>query len=199
MTCLKQGGKELIGSVESAILAPQVIIGPDNATLDDVHIQPTASQKAYLKQLAITSDPMDLDFYNHVQQIPSLDTVFDTQDTLRAFAGGGRTAYGGMHMAATWTLGPTLSKQSIEILAEISKYITLGPDAIEDPVAGVGFAVEFGSDTAYVVSDNPAHLLASYFIRDFKSFDIFKTKPPSSAKIIGSFMQPNGNGTIRFT
>jgi len=195
MTVLKQNADQ-VGTFELHPISDEVVlIGTE---IDDMHMLVKPDQKEYLKKLGITSDPTNLDFYNHVQQIPSVETVIDTQDALRTFAGGGRAAYGAPHMAAPWTLGPLLSKQSIEILSEVSKYTTLGP---ESDFSGLDTVRIFPDSRigSIILSDNPAHLLASYFIRDFKFFDIFKKKPPASAKIIGSFKQPNGNGTIRFT
>ena len=196
MGVLDLHNKELMGTYEVKPI-PNPAFSSYDGTFLDVNIIVKDNQKKYLQNKGISSNPLDPDFYNHVQQIPSVDTICDTQDVLRTFAGGTRSAYGPAHMSAPWTLGPFLSSDSINVLKEIAKYTTMGPDT--DPIWPFAEIIFPGAGIeATVLSDNPAHLLASYFIRDFKLFDVFKTKPPSTAEIIGSFEQPDGNGTINF-
>jgi serine/threonine protein kinase len=194
-TVLGQHDKKQIGTVEYGAIGK--IINFEKGMLYDLNIKVTDQQKAYLKSQGITSDPANLDFYNHVQQIPVVDMAIDTQDVIRTFAGGHRAAFSYAHMSAPWTLGPLLSEKSVKILSELSKYVTVGPDSNATDLSIKNIFPKTGLECT-ILSDNPAHLLASYFIRDFKYFDMFKKKPPSTAKIIGSFVQPNGNGSINF-
>ena len=196
MTVLNQHDKKQIGSVEYSAVSNTIEY--QNDTLLDVNIKVTNAQKAYLKSCGITSDPNNIDFYNHVQQIPAMEMGIDTQDVIRTFTGGTRAAFGFYHTSATYRLGPLLSNKSINILSELSKYIAFGPlseyttqGSIKDIFPKTGIECS-------ILSDNPAHLLASYFIRDFKYFDMFKKKPSDRSTIIGSFTQPNGNGSINF-
>jgi hypothetical protein len=195
MSVLNIHKNKLSGHFEYIPVASDPIILQNNKLID-MNIIVKDKQKKYLESLNISSNPKTLEFYNHVQQIPALDMMNDTQDVLRTFAGGQRSVFSHPHMSATWALGPYLTSNSIEVLQEVAKYTTIGPfsDVIDiDSIQNV-FPETWPGCT--ILSDNPAHLLASYFIRDFKYFNIFKKRPPLSSEILGSFKQPNGPGNI---
>ena len=171
------------------------ILDRDNK-IQDANMILTKEQKQFLKSKNIVTDPKNINFYNHVQQIPPIHLMYDTQDVLRTFAGGNRSSFGHTHMSAPWDIGPLLSQSSNKLLKNVSNYIVPGPESAVQLAHNVvdNLSDVFGITDGFIMSDNPAHMLASYFIRDFADFDLFRTRPDSSKTIIASFTQPNGNG-----
>ena len=199
MSALNIHDKSPVGTLQFSIGPLATKLSP-SMFLHNMTTKLTPPQIKYMTSKGLEANPLALEFYTNVQYVPSVDFCIDTQDVLRSFGGGARAAFGHTHQSAIWHLGPLLPKASLDLLAEVSKFITVGPSTDDIPHAMLPvFAYPIPKNTeTIIISDNPATILASYFIRDFKPFDIFKQKPPANSKIIGSFRQPNGSGSIKF-
>lgn len=119
----------------------------------------TAELEEYLEKQNITIDTSSRSFFQNPEIIPPFEFYNDTQDAIRMFTGGKRTTQKGNHKEYS-----TVPKKFIKELA---------------PYLGKG-----ESHKDRIFSDDPAQVLAGYFIQSF--FAEYRDKP-QDGKIIATY------------
>ena len=162
------------------------------------------------------TDPKDSNFYENVKLFPSSENMMDTQDILRTLCGGPRSFYGQPLTSIPRTIKECYSSglstpitkdiSLFNLLRNIGKYVIPGPDGDMVTLNNNGrdkteqFKNTYNIDPwiernnkpfiwPQIINDNPATMLAHYFINDFDDFKIFNN-PPRNRTTIRKYVYP---------